>query len=80
MLSSVELTLLAQIEQATLETLDPDAMTRLHRMITSTQDAEQLARIEAAADRLATLMIGQMQALLDDFGIDQAEWLDSDGK
>lgn len=78
MLSSSELTILAQIEQATLETLDPDAMTRLHRMIASTQAADELARIEAAADRLADLMLQQMQVLLDDFGIDQAEWRDAE--
>lgn len=78
MLSPHELTVLAQIEQATLDTLDPDAMTRLHRMITSTQEADELARIEAAADRLADLMLHQMQALLDDFGTDQADELDID--
>jgi EAL domain-containing protein (putative c-di-GMP-specific phosphodiesterase class I) len=78
MLSSSELTILAQIEQATLETLDPDAMTRLHRMIASTQETDELARIEAAADRLADLMLQQMQVLLDDFGIDQAEWRDAE--
>lgn len=73
MLSATELSVLVQIEQASLAQLDADAMTRLHRMIASTQDADELARIEAAADRLAELMLQHMQTLLDDFGIDQAE-------
>lgn len=73
MLSATELSVLVQIEQASLAQLDADAMTRLHRMIASTQDADELARIEAAADRLAELMLQHMQMLLDDFGIDQAE-------
>lgn len=78
MLSATELTVLVQIEQASLEQLDADAMTRLHRMIASTQDADELARIEAAADRLAELMLQHMQALLDDFGMDEADGLDVD--
>lgn len=75
MLTAHQLAFLCSIEQAQVSPTDATAMRQLHQMIDCTTDATELARIEAAADLLASQLMAEMDRQLGELGLDLDDWL-----
>ena len=75
MLTAHQLAFLSLIEQDQVSHTDATAMRQLHHMIDCTTDATELARIEAAADHLASQLMADMDRQLGELGLDIDDWI-----
>jgi hypothetical protein len=75
MLNAHQLAFLLSIEQGQVSHTDVMAMRQLHQMIDCTTDAAELARIEAAADHLASQLLADMDRQLGELGLDLDDWV-----